>query len=103
MKISNLRKVITDAHAILEADIECSFSKSSTILFKVPVQYSEWLTDDVYDALLVGMIWPAMCYGEDIEIDGEVSKSIYFHITSYLIPLLKQFSPHYQGMAVKVK
>lgn len=96
MKISNIRIDRKDGKAFLTVDVSCKFSSSTRLWFCVDEQYASWLSDDVYDAFLVAAIWPAMCYHEDIEIDGPVSESLHFHVKSYLLKLIKDFRPEYR-------
>lgn len=102
MKISNLRKEVREGKTYLTCDVECGFSLEKSLWFSVDNSYSDWLTDDVYDTFLVEAVWPAMCWGEDIVIDGCVSKILYFHITSYLLKVLKDFRPHYRMPKIEV-
>lgn len=96
MNISNLRKEEREGKIYLICDMRCSFSSEKELWFSVDKQYADWLTDDVYDAFLVEAIWPAMCYHEDIEIEGEVSEILFFHISSYLLKVILDHRPHYK-------
>lgn len=103
MKISNIRIEETDSLSYLKVDVECSFFTSKSLWFSVDSKYRDWLSEDVYDAFLVGVLWPCMCYGEDIEIDGMVSKKLYVNLKSYVIPLVKSLRPEYSIIDIKVK
>lgn len=103
MKIYNLRKERRAAGSFLVADIECGFSESKELWFSVDAEYEDWLTSDVYDSFLVTAIWPAMCWHEDIEIDGPVSEHLYFHIKGYLLKVLKDFRPKYRIPEIRIK
>lgn len=86
IRVSNLRKEHlpeTNEWRIL-CDIECSFSKAKQLWFSVPDEYGDWLTDDVYDAFMVAMLFPAMFYDDNLEIDGCVSELLYDKITHYI-------------------
>lgn len=103
MKINNIRiEDREDGCTYLTTDIDCGFSKSKQLWFCVDKKYREWLTVDVYDAFLVAAVWPCMCYGEDIEIEGSVSKKLYKNIISYIIPLIKSLRPKYHEIEIKV-
>ena len=68
------------AQARIICDMEANFTDVKEFYFCVDDEYADWLASDVYDAFLVAMLYPAMCYGEEIEIDGPVSKRIYHNI-----------------------
>ncbi len=44
-----------------------------------------YLTDDVADTFLVGVLLPAMKYGEDILVDAPVSEKLYYNITNSVL------------------
>ena len=72
MKISNLRIEKREDQSYLTVDISTQFTPEyNKLWFSVPSQYEDWLTDDVYDAFLVAVLYPAMYYKEDIEISNE--------------------------------
>lgn len=103
MKISNIRKEEKDGRAFLTADFSCSFSKGKTLWFAIDSKYSDWLTTDVYDAFLVEAVYMAMYYGEDIVIDGPVSKRLYKNLTEYMMPFIKSLKTDFKLVNVKVK
>lgn len=70
--------------------------------FSVPNKYTEYLTGDRYDAFLVGMLYPAMMYGEDIEIRGCVSERLLFNINNYVMALLNAYSPQTKVIKINV-
>ena len=75
IRVSHIRKehLPESQEFRLVCDIDCPFSQSKQLWFSVPEQYGDWLTDDVYDAFMVAMLYPAMYYNEEIEIEGCVS------------------------------
>ena len=81
IKLSNLRFEQNVAfkygkpQARIVCDIEADFTDVKQLWFSVDNEYGGWLTDDVYDAFLVAMLYPAMYYGEDVEVCGNVTKS----------------------------
>lgn len=88
IRVSNLRKeqLAQSGETRIVCDIDCGFSQSRQLWFSVPEQYGDWLTDDVYDAFMVAMLFPAMYYGEDIQVDGCVSEKLYDNVTHYVQP-----------------
>lgn len=103
MRISNIRIEKEKDIVKLVVDVSCGFSTSSQMWFSISSVYQSWLTDDVYDAFLVAAIWPCMCYGEDIEIVGNVSKKLYKNLTTYVCPLIKNLRPNYSSINVSVQ
>lgn len=102
MKITNLRKEIKNGECFLVSDLACSFTDQDCLWFSVPEQYADWLTDDVYDAFLVAALYPAMYYGEDIEIEGVVSHQLYFNMTTYIQHLVQAYRPEMLQTKIKV-
>ena len=86
IRVSNLRKEhLSASHETrIVCDIDCGFAQSGPLWFSVPEQFGDWLTDDVYDAFMIAMLFPAMYYNEDIEIDGCVSEKLYDNVTHYV-------------------
>ncbi len=105
IKVSNLRKEElqqTNEYRIV-CDIECPFSKARELWFSVPRQFGEWLTDDVYDAFMVAMLFPAMYYMQDLRIEGSVSEKLYDSITHYVQNCEKAYLPYLHEINVTVK
>lgn len=103
MRIKNLRIENIKDLSYLKVDIECQFSSSNSLWFSVNNEYKDWLTDDIYDALLLAVLWPCMCYGEDITIEGEVTKVLYRNVSDYVISLIQYLKPHYKIPNIKVE
>lgn len=51
---------------------------------------------------LVALLYPAMYYGEDIEIEGSVSKKLYHNIMHYVQGIVAAYEVKAQKIAVKV-
>lgn len=97
MKLYNLRlETDVDINGIsctrVLCNIDCTFSKVNELCFWVDREYGWMLTDDVYDAFLVAMLYPAMYYKEDIEVDGNVSKKLYFNIVNYAMFVVRDYA-----------
>lgn len=103
MKISNLRKEERNGKSFLITDFHCGFSDGNTLWFAADSEYSDWFAADVYDPFLTEAIYMAMYYGEDIEIDGFVSKRLYKNLTEYMMPFIKSLNPDFKLVNVKVK
>jgi hypothetical protein len=75
---------------------------NNIIWFSVPRAYQECLTYDRYDAFLVGILYPAMVFGEDITIKGLVSHKLYSNIMTYVQALLLGYSPGIKKIHIAV-
>ena len=95
MRLSNLRIERRDNLSYLICDVETHYSTMSKSLWiSCPKEYEQMLADDVYDAFLVALIYPAMFYDEkEIIIDGNISPRLYFHIKNYLLHIIKAYNP----------
>ena len=102
MVIKNLRIERSDDDSKLVVDLYSETIGHDQLWFSVPNKYSEYLTDDRYDAFLVGMLYPAMMYGEDIEIRGSVSERLLFNINTYVLALLNAYSPLTKTIKINV-
>lgn len=108
MRISNLRLERNvpfkygKPQARIICDMEADFTDVNQIWFSVDDEYSEWLTDDVYDSFLVTLLYPAMYYGENIEICGNVSKKIFHNIQHYVYSLVLAYAPSFHKVSIKV-
>ena len=87
--------------ARIVCDMEAGFTDVKQFWFSVDDEYGDWLTGDVYDAFLVAMLYPAMCYGEDIEISGNVSKRIWHNTMHYVQGVVKAYSESFHGVYIK--
>lgn len=102
MVIENLRIERSDDDSKLVVDLYSETIGHDQLWFSVPNKYSEYLADDRYDAFLVGMLYPAMMYGEDIEIRGSVSERLLFNINTYVLALLNAYSPLTKTIKINV-
>lgn len=109
IKLSNLRLehgvpfAYGKPQARIVCDMEAGFTDVRQFWFSVDDEYGDWLTCDVYDAFLVAMLYPAMFYGEDIEIGGNVSKRIFHNAVHYVQGLMKAYDPSFRNVAIKVQ
>lgn len=109
MKISNLRLEHSipfkfgkpQAHII--CDLEAQFTDVKQLWFSVDESLYEWLTDDVYDAFLITLLYPAMFYGENIEVCGNVSKKIFHNVQHYVQGLIRAYDPSFYNISIKVQ
>lgn len=107
MKLSNIRiedfKGEGKEKSRLICDVECGFSKEKSVWFTVDKKYRDWLSADVYDAFLMAMLYPAMYYKEDIEIDGAVSRKLLVNVNHFIQAARNAFDSESHIVNVKVK
>ena len=82
IRVSNLRKeqLVQSHECRIICDIKCGFSECEHLWISVPEEFGEWLTDDVYDAFMIAMLYPAMYYNEELVVDGYVSEKLYYNV-----------------------
>lgn len=92
MKLQNIKLENENGQVKVSVSIESDSLKFTDLWFSVEDQYKEYVTSDRYDPFLVGLVYSAMMYGEDIEIKGKVSRKLLYNINN-VIPLLHSYSP----------
>lgn len=93
MKLFNIKQSNENGQVKVSVNIESDNLKYSELWFSVEDQYKDYITTDRYDAFLVGLLYSAMMYGEDIKIDGKISRKLLYNINHYVIPLIHSYSP----------
>lgn len=109
MRISNLRLehgvpfLYGKTQSRIICDLEAKFTDVKEFWFSVDDKYQDSLTPDVYDAFLVALLYPAMCYDEDIRVEGYVSKKLYHNLSSYVQGLVKAYQPDFHRMKIEAE
>lgn len=93
MEIFNLRKTDIDGWSKLSVLVESKRLGLQELWFSTPEKYADGLCTNRLDGFLVGMLFPAMQYGENIHLEGCVSKKLLFNLSNFVVPLLQAFSP----------
>ena len=93
MKIFNLKIIKDNSEVKLSVSVESEQLGLKELWFSTTEKYAHGLCGNRLDGFLIGMIFPAMQYGEDIHLEGCVSKKLLFNLNNYVIPLLMVFSP----------
>jgi len=68
--------------------------------YSVPDRYADFADGTSANCFLIGMLYPAMRYGEDIHIDGVVSTRLLYNLNEYCIPVLAMCDPRLKRIAV---
>ncbi len=92
MKIYNLQCKNTDDLVTISVTVESDKLETKELWFSTSQNFSNHICRTRMDAFVVGLLYPAMQIGEDIYVDGVVSKKLLFNINNYIIPLLLSFS-----------
>ena len=78
-----------DNQVFLKALIEDDCQKiKKEIYYSTPLEYGEYLSDEVADPFVVGMLLPAARYHQDIEVEGAMSERLYYNINNSVLYLL---------------
>lgn len=102
MIISNLRTENKDGKTYLITDVSCSFTQEGQLWFSLPEEDGEMFSDDVYDAFMVAALFPCMYYNEPIEIEGKVSKELYYNLARYVHSIITAFRPEMKKVDIRV-
>lgn len=91
-------------YSMISCVVDAKYTDNKELSFFVDPEYGDYLTDDVYDAFMVAMLYPAMYYNEPIEIDGYVSKKLYNNLTRYVEGIVSDFAPKtHKKIEIKVR
>lgn len=73
MKISNIQKVVGETHTTLKADCEMRHFGTDEVIFRVENKYADFLYEDG-SSFAAALLIPSMRLGQDLIIEGSVSK-----------------------------
>lgn len=62
--------------------------KKDTIFFETDIKWNKYLTTEVADAFVVGLLHRALCLGHDIISEAPISESVLYGLENILIPNL---------------
>lgn len=103
MKISNLRKENRSEYVAVVADVESKKFGKNIIWASIPKEYENDLTPDRYDGFLVALLYPAMVFKENIEVEGTVSKRLLRNITTYVQDILLAYNSQLHRITITAK
>lgn len=91
IRIYQPRFVDNDGVRQLECKIEANYLSGEKIIrFSVNRPFEQYLTPEVCDAFLLATLLPAVKYGEDITILGDVSEKLYFNCVYTISNILQK-------------
>ena len=77
----------TPEETVLSAKVSFQ-GKEDECFYSVPAKYADFADTESSNCFLVGMLYPAMRYGEDIHVEGVVSARLLYNLNEYLVPLM---------------
>ena len=77
----------TPEETVLSAKVSFQ-GKEDECFYSVPAKYTDFADTESSNCFLVGMLYPAMRYGEDIHVEGVVSARLLYNLNEYLVPLM---------------
>lgn len=103
MIIKNFKTVEIDERIKASVTIESNHYDEAELWFSMDKKYDSYICRNQLDGFLVGMLYPAMRFGEDIYVDGCVSEKLLFNLNNYAIPLLLSFSDSLNNIKISSK
>lgn len=106
-KLSNIRKENRGEWTYLRCDfkvigMENPFQEEE-IFIAVESKNEDMLSEKVYDPFILVPLMLGMFYGQDLEIEGNISPRLYHNIKHYLISIFDNFSVHTKKINFTVK
>lgn len=92
MIIRDFKLTRSNGRLIASMTVDSAHYGVQELWFSLREQFEGYVCTGQYDAFLVGMLYPAMRYGEDIHVEGSVSRKLLFNLNNYAVPLLQGFS-----------
>ncbi len=89
MIINNLVRETKDGRVFVSSKIDGN-NINESIFFSVPIEYGQYLVDEVDDAFVYALMMPALVEGEDIKCTN-VSESVRYHFDTIVYLLGKVF------------
>ena len=95
------KPIMTETPEGLTLSAKVSFQgREEECFYSVPRQYSGMADTESSNCFLAGMLYPAMRYGEDIEIKGVVSARLLYNLNEYLVPLMTICDPRLKRIRI---
>ena len=80
---------VSSAGGCLTLSAPVSFQgRETTCFYSVPEQHADLADTASSNCFLVGFLYPAMRFGEDIHVEGTVSARLLYNLNEYLIPFM---------------
>jgi hypothetical protein len=99
MEIESPQIIKTDDCAIVQSEITYK-NKKEKLWYSVPTKYGDSLVTETIDGFLVGLLPLAMKIGENIKVQGTISKKLYFNLTNSYQTILKLVHPYLKKIEI---
>lgn len=103
MKIFDLQSSHKNGDVKLSVSIQSERLGLKELWFSTPMKYEKYLCKTRMDGFLVGMLFPAMQYGENIHVNGCVSEKLLFNLNNFVVPLILTFSPSCKKITISAE
>ncbi|MBP5285616.1 MAG: hypothetical protein ILO34_05845 [Kiritimatiellae bacterium] len=74
---------------------------SDECFYSVPAEFAGLADTESSNCFLVGMLYPAMRYGEDIRVEGRVSAKLLYNLNEYLVPMMAIVDPRLKRIRIE--
>ncbi len=102
MTISKPKAVKSAESTVLSAKISYQ-GKEEECFYSVPAEYAGMADLESSNCFLVGMLYPAMRYGEDIHVEGTVSAKLLHNLNGFLVPVMAICDPRLKKITVSAE
>ena len=99
MIIGSIKKHLEKDVIKLESLIEYN-EESRLLWYSFDKSVSNYVTDEVHDGFLVGLLLLGMKLGEDIYIKGAISEKLYYNLTNYYMDIVASVSPEFKKIKI---
>lgn len=83
------KPIVEERAQALTLRAEITFQgRRETCFYSVPRAFADLADTESANCFLVGMLYPALRYGEDVHVAGTVSARLLYNLNEYLIPLM---------------
>jgi hypothetical protein len=83
----------------LQAQVEYE-NKNNLLWYTFDDSVAEYLTDEVHDGFLVGLLPLAMKTGEDIIVKGAISERLFYNLSNYYVEILTRIIPSFKKVKI---
>lgn len=99
MRILPPKATLNDDHLTLTAQVACQ-GRTDECFFSVLREYADFVEPASANCFLAGLLYPALRYGETIQVEGKVSARLIFNLNEYVIPLLTACDPRLKPVRI---
>lgn len=83
-----------------EVRIEFANGETQLLWYEFDNSLAPYITTEVHDGFLVGVLLLAMKNGEDIHIEGAISEKLFYNLTSYYMDIVTIIIPQFRKVKI---